>query len=208
MSKIRKIIITVLVLAVVGGGGAFAYTLYNDAHYLSTDNAQITAKMITITPIMAGKLKSWNVGVGDPVAKDQVMGQEGNLYIRSPLDGEVVRSNVVPDQTVAPGMELAVVADTANTYMKANIEETNIAKIAPGQMVDIKIDAYPGRVFTGYVRDVELASQQAFSKAGSFNTSGTFTKVTQLIPVNIDVVNEENLPLRLGMNASIKVHLR
>jgi multidrug resistance efflux pump len=39
------------------------------------------------------------------------------------------------------------------------------------------------------------------------NTSGTFSKVTQLIPVKISIINEENLEFMPGMNATVKIHL-
>ena len=55
--------------------------------------------------------------------------------------------------------------------IKANIEETDIFKIKVGQKVEIKIDAYPGKKFTGYVESIGAATQNALSQSASLNTS-------------------------------------
>jgi multidrug resistance efflux pump len=39
------------------------------------------------------------------------------------------------------------------------------------------------------------------------NTSGTYTKTTQLIPVKINLVNNEGLPLMPGMNSTVKIRV-
>jgi multidrug resistance efflux pump len=118
-----------------------------------------------------------------------------------------VQSNIVIGQTVAPGATVATVADTSNMFIKANIEETNIFKIRTGQRVSISIDAYPRKKFTGSVVMIGQATQSAFSQFPSLNTSGTYSKVKQLIPVKISIINEENLPLLIGMNATVKVSI-
>ncbi len=105
-------------------------------------------------------------------------------------------------------MEIATVADTAHIYVKANIEETDISKIKLGQKVDLKIDAYPNQSFAGYVESIGQATQSAFSQLPSLNTSGTFSKVTQLIPVKISIRDANNLTLMPGMNATVKIHVK
>jgi len=77
-----------------------------------------------------------------------------------------------------------------------------------GQAVDISIDAYPKRVFPGQVTEINQTTQTYFSGVSSFSTSGTYTKVTQLIPVKVSIQNDENVPLMFGMNATVKIRLR
>jgi multidrug resistance efflux pump len=188
--------------------------------------------MVTISPLVSGSILNWNVKEGDKVKKGQVLGNQdvvsllsssdlnpaglkstadsilSKAEIVSPLDGSIVQSNVIIGQTVAPGTTVAVVADTSNMFIKANIEETNIFKIKAGQRVNISIDAYPGKNFTGSVVMVGQATQSAFSQYPSLNTSGTYSKVKQLIPVRISIINDENLPLMIGMNATVKVSIK
>jgi multidrug resistance efflux pump len=226
------IIAAVVLVVLLVGGGIAAYYIYESIYFFNTENAQITADNITISPLVAGSLAEWNVKEGDTVKANQVLGRldiqdvagtsEVNVRqfadaaslalsraeIKTPIDGKIVRSNVIIGETLAPGMETAIVADTNNMYISANIEETDVLKIEKGQFVDITIDAYPGKKFTGYVERVSQTTQNAFSPFAGLTTSGTFSKTTQLIPVRISIVNNENLPFIIGMNAVVKIHIK
>lgn len=232
MKRFKTVVIVLIVLALMGGGYALYYNIYQDTHFFSTENAQITASMITVTPEVTGKVESWNVKEGDIVKAGQVIGHQdisalitssainpqalnstadsiaSKADIKSPIDGKVIQSDAVIGQVVSPGMEVAIIADTSNMYIKANIEETSIFKIKPGMKVDISIDAYPGKHFTGYVESIGQATESAFSTSISLNTSGDYSKVTQLIPIKIGIVNDENVTFMPGMNATIKIHIK
>lgn len=210
MKKAKKILIALLILAVVGAcaGGYWYFTV--SANTLKTDNARVTAKMYTVTGTSSSKIREWNVSVGDPVSKDQVLGrQETTPDITSPVDGTIVKSDAYVDQLASPSTQLAVVADSANPYIGVNIEETEFRKIALGQRVDVKIDAYPGRMFAGEITEIGPATQTYFTQGlTSFSTSGEYTKVKQLIPVKVFIENPENLPLIYGMNCEVAIHLK
>lgn len=228
----KKIIIIVVIAALLATGGTLYYFYYQGEHYFRTENASVAADTISISPLMTGALSSWNVREGDDVRAGQALGRQdvstlvqssamsaqslgssadavqSKAEIRSPINGKVMQSSVVEGQTVSPGTQVAVVADTANLYIKANVEETSIFKIKQGQEVDVTIDAYPGKAFKGFVESVGMATQNAFSLMPSLTTSGTFSKTTQLIPVRIGIVNPEGLPFLLGMNATVSIHLK
>ncbi|MDF9409748.1 MAG: putative multidrug resistance protein EmrK [Pelotomaculum sp. PtaB.Bin013] len=232
MKKLKIVLLILAVLILIAGGTGISYYVYESTNFFSTENAQITSDIITLTPEVTGKVKSWDVKEGDYVKAGQVIGKQdvGMLVtssamnpqtlsstadsiiskadIKAPIDGKIVQSNVVKGEVISPGMEIATVADTSHIYIKANIEETDIIKIKPGQKVDIKIDAYPRKSFEGYVESIGQATQSAFSQFPSLNTSGTFSKVTQLIPVKIAITNINDLTLMLGMNATVKIHVR
>ena len=73
---LKKILILIAIIAVLGGAGTGAYFIYEGMNYISTDNAQITANIISITPEVTGKLTSWDIQEGDTVKKDQVLGKQ------------------------------------------------------------------------------------------------------------------------------------
>jgi multidrug resistance efflux pump len=217
-------------IIIIGGLAWLAYYLYENANFFYTDNAQVTADMITIVPELTGKLATWNIKEGDDVKAGQVMGVQdvntlvtstaanpqalansadaiiADAEIKSPIDGKVVQSEVISGQVVTPDTELATIADTSHIYIEANIEETSILRIKQGQVVDIQVDAYPHRNFEGYVESIGQATQTAFSPLPNLNTSGTYSKVTQLIPVKIDIADAGNLEFMLGINAEVKIH--
>jgi multidrug resistance efflux pump len=232
MQKAKKIATTVIAAIVAIGLIAGGYFLYESFTYFKTDNASVSGDTVKVMPLVSGTIESWNVQEGDDVKQGQVLGKQdvstllkssavnqsdlensagnilSNAEIKAPIDGKIVQSNVIKGSTAAAGATVAVIADTTNLYIKANIEETNIFKIKAGQKVVIKIDAYPGKSFTGYVETIGAATQTAFTGATSLNTSGTYSKVTQLIPVKITLINDENLPMMIGMNANVKISIK
>jgi multidrug resistance efflux pump len=232
MKNLKKIMLILAIVILVAGVAAISYYVYESVYYFSTQNAQVTSDIITLTPEVTGKLKDWDVKEGDFVRSGQVLGKQdlsmvvtstamspqaltssadtiiSKADIKSPIDGKIVLSNVVKGQVISPGMEIAAIADTSHIYVKANVEETEITRIRQGQKVDIKIDAYSNKTFTGYVESIGQATQSAFSQFPSLNTSGTFSKVTQLIPVKIAITDADNPTLMLGINATVKIHVK
>lgn len=205
----KKIIYSALILLVIIGCSVGYYFYSANTLYFKTDNAKVTSKMYTITPVTNGKILEWNVDVGDIVKKDQVLGRQEILpYITSPIDGTIIKNDVIENENVSSSSSLAIVADTDNMYIGVNIEETDIRKISVGQDVNITLDAYPNKKFTGKVTEIDNTTQTYFSGTSSFSTSGTYTKVTQLVPVKVSIENDENLPLTLGMNAVVKIKLK
>lgn len=207
--KLKKILLPLIAAVIIIGGGIAFYMYNTGKNYFSTDNAKVTAKLYNVMPVTNGKLISWDVENGDLVEQNQVLGRQEVLpYITSPITGTVVKNDGAVNETVSAGTPLAVIADTANLYVGVNVEETDIMKIHTGQLVDIRLDAYPGKVFKGQVSEIDPATQTYFSNNPGFSTSGTYTKITQLIPIKVTIENKENLPLVFGMNATVKVHLR
>ena len=205
----KKIIYPVLIVLVIVSCSIGYYFYSTNVLYFKTDNAKITSKMYTITPVTNGKVIDWNVDVGDVVKKDQVLGRQQVLpYITSPINGTIVKNDVVKNETVSAATPLAIVADTDNMYVGVNIEETDIRKILVGQDVKITLDAYPDKTFKGKVTEIDNTTQTYFSGTSSLSTSGTYTKVTQLVPVKVSIENNDNLPLTLGMNAIVKIKLK
>lgn len=232
MKKLKTVLLILGLLVLIGGAAGFSYYIYESAYYFSTQDAQVTSDMVTITPELTGKIKEWYVAEGDLVKTGKILGRQdvsGSITssamnpttmtnsadsiiskadIKSPIDGKVVQSSVTRGEVVSPGMEIATIADTSHFYIKANVEETDILKIKQGQEVDISIDAYPHQSFQGNVESIGQATSLAFNTLPSLNTSGTFSKVTQLIPVKISIVNGDKLTLMPGMNAEVKIHIK
>ncbi|QOX62097.1 HlyD family secretion protein [Anoxybacterium hadale] len=232
MQKAKKIAIVVIAGIILCGAMAGGYFIYEAMYYFKTNNASVSARTVNVMPLVSGTVASWNVEEGQDVKEGQVLGKQdlsslissskvdqnalensadsllSKAEIKAPIDGRVVQSNVIKGSTAAAGSTVAVMADTSNLFIKANIEETDIFKVKTGQRVTIKIDAYPGKKFNGYVESIGAATQTAFSQTASLNTSGTYSKVVQLIPVRISLINDEELPLILGMNATVKISIK
>lgn len=79
--------------------------------------------------------------------------------IRAPFDGTVLQVFAQEGELAAasPEQPMVIVGDLSQLRVKAEVEERDAAKIAVGQSVVLKSDAYPDREFAGKVATVALA---------------------------------------------------
>ena len=147
------------------------------------------------------------------VAQAKVSQARINLsYTRivAPVDGMVGQRSVRLGAYVNAGTRLLAVVPLHQTYIIANYLETQLANVQQGQKVLIKIDAMPGKKFTGHVDSIAPATGATFSAIQPDNATGNFTKVVQRLPVKI--VLDGNQPdaklLRVGMSAVPEIEIR
>lgn len=104
--------------------------------------------------------------------------------IVAPVTGKVGHRTVEVGNQVERGQALmSVVSD--DKWVVANFKETQLARMKPGQEVEIKVDAFPGKKFTGHVNSMSPASGAQFALLPPDNATGNFTKVVQRIQVKI-----------------------
>ena len=127
--------------------------------------------------------------------------------IRAPVDSVVDRTFVEVGEFVSPGQRLVLVHDPTEVWVEANIKETEIRRLKLGQPVDIHVDAYPDREFTGKVLSIGNAATSEFALLPSPNPSGNFTKTTQRLRTMIAVEQQEGL-LRPGMMVEVSIAVK
>ncbi|MEH6570959.1 MAG: HlyD family secretion protein [Halioglobus sp.] len=121
--------------------------------------------------------------------------------------GIVDQTFVHAGEYLMPGQRIALVHNPQEVWIKANIKETELRHLNVGQSVDVQVDAYPDKVFSGEVVRIGHAATSQFALLPSTNPSGNFTKVTQRLPVKIAVAQEGEL-LRPGMMVEIAIDIR
>ncbi len=205
----RPMIITAAIVIVLVGLGIAGYFVYEGNFYYKTDNAKVDAMVYQLAASAPGKLEKMYVYQGEGVTAGQVLARvENGSLIRSPIDGTVIDIRMQEGDYVTPADVVLVVANTSDIYITANVEETNILKIHPGQNVSVSLDAY-GRSFDGYVDVVHTVTSTKLSGSlTSFTTSGTYTKVTQLIPVKIRLLGDIDLSDIIGTNATVRIRIK
>ena len=132
---------------------------------------------------------------------DESQRQLDHSTIRAPFDGVVTQV----DQ-LQPGVYLvAATAALTNTgavalvatddvWIDANFKETDLTWVKPGENVEISVDTYPGKSWTGRVKTISPASGAEFSILPAQNSSGNWVKVVQRIPVRITVDRKADDP--------------
>ncbi|MCH9670048.1 MAG: HlyD family secretion protein [Gammaproteobacteria bacterium] len=127
--------------------------------------------------------------------------------IKSPIGGVIDRTFVEVGEYVSPGQRLALIHNPDTVWVEANIKETEIRRLAVGQRVDLSIDAYPDKTFTGRLERIGTAATSEFALLPSPNPSGNFTKTTQKLRTRISV-DEHNGLLRPGMMVEVSINVR
>ena len=74
------------------------------------------------------------------------------LAFRSPIDGLVLETSVLPGGPVEPDRTLVTVVDLAEVDVVARVFEARLGEVRPDQVVHIYPLAFPDRVFTGRVK--------------------------------------------------------
>jgi multidrug resistance efflux pump len=208
--KGKIILILLLTLVLAAGTGIGFYFVWQNSGYLTTDNARVTTSLIHIMPDIPGTLERFTVSEGQYVRANEIIGWvENGMTMRSPVDGLVMHTGARQGQMVSPHEAIAVIADTNNIHIQANISENDITKIQRGQRVIVTIDTFGNREFEGYISEISrITTAELGGQALFFNTGGTFTRVTHLIPIEITLTDEINLDNFIGVNARIRIPLR
>lgn len=132
-----------------------------------------------------------------------------NTRIFAPFEGVIGNRSVQVGQLVQPGTLLAYLIPSDGIFVEANFKETQIARMQPGQTVEIDVDALPDQQFTGVVDSFAPASGSEFSLLPPENATGNFTKIVRRVPVKIRFRDGTSLSqLRPGLSTTVRVKVR
>jgi HlyD family secretion protein len=128
-------------------------------------------------------------------ALNQASIQLSYTQLKSPMDGVVTSRNIEPGETVNAGREVITISDLFRVDLKIFVDETEIGKVKPNQKVEVKVDTFPGKIYTGYVSFI--------SPEGEFTPKIIQTKkerVKLVYLVKVSIVNP-SFELKSGMPA-------
>ncbi|ESX19783.1 HlyD family secretion protein [Mesorhizobium sp. LSJC264A00] len=173
-------------------------------------DAQIAAAQANIGVFEAQRAESASTLASLRLNRDKAARDLSFTVLKAPYDGVVGNRSVEQGDLVSPGQKLAVVVPLDKLYIVANIKETQLAKLVPGEKVRVSVDATDGHDFEGTVSSLAPASGAVFSLLPPENATGNFTKVVQRIPVRIDVPADvlKAGRLRAGLSVVVAVDSR
>jgi membrane fusion protein (multidrug efflux system) len=123
----------------------------------------------------------------------------------APFPGVVVHLYRHLGDHVPAGTPVLSLYNPELTYVTANLEETKLEGVAPGNNVRLDIDAF-SQPFRGRVVWINRATGANFALVPRNISSGEFTKVVQRVPVRILVEKDERWPfLRAGLSATVTI---
>jgi membrane fusion protein (multidrug efflux system) len=129
--------------------------------------------------------------------------------VRSPVTGYIANRRVQPGQQVAPGQLLMNIVPLKDLWVTANIKETDVKAVSPGQ--DVTITAHTADQnweYHGKVLGIEPAGGSTFSLFPPDNSTGNYIHIVERVPVRIDLNPAElsQHPLRPGMSVTVVIH--
>jgi RND family efflux transporter MFP subunit len=116
-----------------------------------------------------------------------------NATIYAPFGGII--DSVIPSSpgiNVAPGAANYTLVNPASVYFDAEVEETDLPRVAVGQTVNIKLDAYPSDNYIGKVTNIGMV---AFTSS----TGGNAYHVRISLPEN------SAMKFKVGMGGDIEI---
>lgn len=211
----REAIVPAILLAIIVVGGVVGYLIYNNYNFYSTDDAQVTGTMVNIVPPISGTLINLDVQVGSEVSAKQIIGTIEPLsslapvqHLVAPMDGVMVQVPGTVGQLVSTSTTIAQETNPNSMKITAYVDESAIKNVAVGQAVDIHVDAY-NTTLSGHISQIVGAAAGQFSLLPtSDNSSGNYTKVSQRIPVYVQLDNPaDDGSLLPGMSVEVTIHL-
>ncbi len=129
--------------------------------------------------------------------------------IRSEVAGYIQDRSAHPGNRVALGQALLTIRPDY-VWVDANYKETQIHYLKIGQPVDLQVDAYPRRTFKGRVAGFSPGTGLSESLLPPENATGNYVKVTQRLPVRIELAepNPSDTPLFIGLSVVPRVRYK
>jgi membrane fusion protein (multidrug efflux system) len=120
--------------------------------------------------------------------------------IHAPFPGVVVKLYRHLGDFGSAGVPILSMYNPDLLYVTANLEETRLRGVAPGNSVDLHVDAF-AEPFRGRVLWLDKSTGAQFALMPRNVVSGEFTKVVQRVPVRIAIEKDDRWPfLRAGLS--------
>jgi len=144
---------------------------------------------------------------------DEAQRQLDHTVVRAPFDGVVTQVDALQPGTYLVAQTAALtntgavgLVSTDDIWVEANVKETDLTYVKPGDHVVVTVDTFPGQVWSGTVASIAPASGSEFSILPPQNASGNWVKVVQRIPLRIRIDRKSGqMPLRAGMSVTAEV---
>ena len=143
-------------------------------------------------------------------AKDQASKNLDYTKIYAPQSGTIANRRVEKGMYVTVGSPLCAIVPN-EVWIVANFKENQLKGMKKDLPVDIKIDAYPNKVFKGKIDSIQRSSGAKSSLFPPENAVGSFVKIVQRIPVKIvftEEIDPEKYNIVPGMSVVPKVHVK
>lgn len=122
-----------------------------------------------------------------------------DTILSSPIDGLVLTKNYEPGEFVNAGAAIATIGDMNDCWVKIYISSTQLGLIQVGQQVDVKVDSFPDKVFSGQIKEISQTAE--FTPRQSITQN---ERANLVFAVKVKIANSEGV-LKPGMPADVVI---
>lgn len=131
--------------------------------------------------------------------------------IHAPVSGYVSMRKVQVGNRVQPGDQLMTLVPLEHLWVEANLRETEMAQVRPGQPAEISVDLHgKNLVYHGTVEGIVPGTGSVFALLPPENAAGNFIHIVERVPVRIALRKDEILknPVRPGLSTLVSIDVR
>lgn len=126
--------------------------------------------------------------------------------VRAPIGGTIAQADrLLVGQEAIAGLPLLTIVARQGSYVEANFKETDLAEMRVGQRAEVRFDAYPGQKLKGHVAAIGAGTGSEFSVLPAQNATGNWVKVTQRVPVRIELDQVSPRAMIAGLSSKVTV---
>ena len=126
--------------------------------------------------------------------------------VHAPVNGTASNVKLRLGEYVRAGTPVFAMVEDGDSWIEANLKETQLTHVVLGQDATIIADAYPDSTYSAVVQSISPATGAEFALLPPQNASGNWVKVVQLIPVRLRITDEEGRKrLRAGMTVTVSI---
>lgn len=129
---------------------------------------------------------------------DALQVQLDKLTITAPADGVVLARSVEPGEVALPGSLLLEIGRLDSPELTVYLPAHQLVKVAAGQVVNVNVDAYPQRSFSGTI--LHLADEAEFTPT-NVQTKADRAQLVYAVKIRLD---NPDLALKPGMYADVQ----
>ena len=156
--KTISVLASLVAILLVAGG---AFTVLRMQKRVLIENSTVSSPIISLAPMMPGKLKTILVNDGDRVKKGDAVAQVGTEIVRAYTDGVIIDSNHQTGSLVSSAVPVVKMVDSSQFRIDGVVDENKgLGQIKVGQPVSFTVDAIPNKTFWGYVDEVSGTAKQ------------------------------------------------
>lgn len=173
---------------------------------VATQQERVKEALISIGGDINRPVEKHPLYLAAAAARDQALLWLDYTRIIAPTNGIVTAIHLEQGEFVEKGEPIFALVDDRDTWVEANLKETQLTHVHEGLKAEIEVDAYPGVTWQATVQGIAPATGAEFSILPPQNATGNWVKVVQRVPVRLRLLpNQDRPPLRAGMTAHISI---